>query len=72
MPVWQPVIPQGLRPHLLSWVGYDFASTDTGHHGVPSMGVTVVLSFAEPIDCGWLHGDARHLCDVLAPVIHGP
>lgn len=36
------------------------------------MGVTVVLSFAEPIDCGWLHGDARHLCDVLAPVIHGP
>ena len=70
MPVWQPAIPQGLRPHLLSWVGYDFTSTDTGHHGVPSMGVTVVLSLAEPIDCGWLHGDARHLCDLLVSGLH--
>lgn len=70
MPVWQPAIPQGLRPHLLSWVGYDFTSTDTVHHGIPSMGVTVVLSFAEPIDCGWLHGDARHLCEVLVSGLH--
>lgn len=70
MPVWQPAIPQGLRPHLLSWVGYDFTSTDTVHHGVPSMGVTVVLSLGEPIDCGWLHGDARHLCDVLVSGLH--
>lgn len=70
MPVWQPAIPQGLRPHLLSWVGYDFTSTDTVHHGVPSMGVTVVLSLAEPIDCGWLHGDARHLCDLLVSGLH--
>ena len=70
MPVWQPAIPQVLRPHLLSWVGYDFASSDTAHHGVPSMGVTVVLSLAEPIDCGWLHGGARKRLDVLVSGLH--
>lgn len=63
MPVWQPAIPQGLRPHLLSWVGYDFTSSDTDHHGVPSLGVTVVLSFAEPIArreaSGLVHEDQR-------------
>ncbi len=70
MPVWQPAIPQGLRPHLLSWAGYDFTSSDTDHHGVPSLGVTVVLSFAEPINCGWLHGGERHRLDVLVSGLH--
>lgn len=70
MPVWQPAIPQGLRPHLLSWVGYDFTSSDTDHHGVPSLGVTGVLSFAEPIDCGWFHGGERHRLDVLVSGLH--
>lgn len=70
MPVWQPSIPQRLQPHLLSWVGYDFTSTEAVHHGVPSMGVTVVLSLAEPIDCGWLDGGERQLLDVLASGLH--
>ncbi len=70
MPVWQPAIPQGLRPHLLSWAGYDFTSSDTDHHGVPSLGVPVVLSFAEPINCGWLHGGERHRLDVLVSGLH--
>ena len=70
MPVWQPSIPQRLQPHLLSWVGYDFTSTEAVHHGVPSMGVTVVLSLAEPIDCGWLDGGERQLLDVLVSGLH--
>ena len=70
MPVWQPAIPQRLRPHLLAWVGYDFTSTETVHHGVPSLGVTVVLSLADPIDCGWLDGGARQQLDALVSGLH--
>lgn len=70
MPVWQPAVPKGLRPHLLAWVGYDFTSTDTVHHGVPSMGVTVVLSLGEPVNCGWLEGGARHRLGALVSGLH--
>lgn len=44
-----------LAPYVVSCVGFDYhLPVDAVHHGLPSTALTVVLSFDEPLDCGWL------------------
>lgn len=44
-----------LARYVVSCVGFDYhLPHDAVHHGLPSTALTVVLSFDEPLDCGWL------------------
>lgn len=52
-----------LRPYVVRCVGFDLRPpTDSVHYGLPSTTITVILSFDEPLDCGWLHqpGSSRY------------
>lgn len=64
-------MPPVLRPFVLTWVGYDFRlEPDAVHHGVPSTGLTVVLSMDEPVDCGWLDVPGSERFEVLVAGLH--
>lgn len=67
-----PVHP-GLAPWVDSVVGYDYTlAPDAVHHGLPSGWLTLILSFDEPLDCGWLGGTdaARGRYWLLAGGLH--
>ena len=49
------VLHPALRPYVASLVGYRARLDPRAvHHGLPSPTITVVLSFDEPLDAGWL------------------
>ena len=54
MPAFAYRTPAALRGLVASCVGYDFR-TPPGlvHHGLPSTALTMIISFEEPLDCGW-------------------
>lgn len=55
MPAVTRALHPALAPYVVSCVGFDFVlPPETVHHGLPSPTLTVVLSFDEPLDCGWL------------------
>lgn len=71
MPSVEPPIPPALRAHLGRWVGYDFRpGVDDIHHGLPSLLLTVILAFDEPLDCGWADGSARGRYWTLTSGLH--
>lgn len=43
-----------LAPYVASCVGFDVRPpVESVHYGLPSPTLTVILSFGEPLDCGW-------------------
>lgn len=63
MPTYSRPLHSALAPYVASCVGYDYRlAPDAVHHGLPSPGLTVILAFGRPLDCGWLdHGtSAEH------------
>ena len=57
---WRP--PVALRPYVTQASGYCYdAGAQTGHRGMPSTTLTVVLSFGQPLDVGWYaHHETQH------------
>lgn len=71
MPQWPYRMPTALRPYIDSCVGYDYRLDPAAtHHGVPSMSLTVIIAFDEPLDCGWLEGDGRDRFTTLVAGLH--
>lgn len=55
MPSHEHRVSPPLRPFVSSCVGYDYRLDPRAiHHGVPSVTLTVIIAFDEPLDCGWL------------------
>ncbi|MGD7707831.1 helix-turn-helix domain-containing protein [Microlunatus sp. Y2014] len=75
MPTFSRPLHSALRPYVTSCVGYDYVLDDphATHHGLPSTGLTVVLSFPEPLDCGWLDtADTRRHWTMVAGIHDRP
>ncbi|WP_372490231.1 DUF6597 domain-containing transcriptional factor [Arsenicicoccus bolidensis] len=71
MPAWTHPIRPGLRPYVVSCVGYDWRlAPDAIHHGVPSLGLTLIFQFDEPLDCGWLDGTSGSPFNILLAGLH--
>lgn len=48
------VLHPALAPYVASCVGFDVRPpVESVHYGLPSPTLTVILSFDEPLDCGW-------------------
>ncbi len=59
MPSWSRPVHPPLAPYVVSLVAYDHPDSPPTHHGLPSPTVTVIWSFDDPVDCGWLDDPAR-------------
>lgn len=71
MPMVEATVPRALRPHVARWVGYDYRTDpDDVHHGLPSRLLTVILSFDEPLDCGWADDSGRGRFWTLTSGLH--
>lgn len=55
MPTYRRPLHSALDPYVNDCVGYDYRlDPDAVHHGLPSPGLTVIIAFGRPLDCGWL------------------
>ena len=71
MPTYSRPLHSALTPYVNSCVGYDYRlDLDAVHHGLPSPGLTVILAFGRPLDCGWLDDDASGEHWVLIGGLH--
>lgn len=60
-----------LTPYVSSCVGYDDALPEEAvHHGLPSTSLTVIISFDEPLDCGWVGDSTSERFWVLGAGLH--
>ncbi len=63
-------------PHRLaglveSCVGFDLRTApDARHHGLPSPAGTLIVAFADPLDCGWSDGSQRGRWRLLVAGLH--
>lgn len=73
MPWFTRSIHPALRAVLHSWTGYNVRThPELIHHGLPSTGLTVVLSMGDPVDCGWLGAPGGGHYEVLVAGLTPP
>lgn len=63
--------PPRLAGLVESCVGFDLRTEpDALHHGLPSPAGTVIVAFADPLDCGWSDGAGRGRWRLLVAGLH--